>query len=354
MSVTLDDDISEGSDEEEEEEGEEEQEREETALAVASIENEQLAPSLGDEFSWDEVLELQNALEKERAAEGEVSSLEELTSPQKVPSEITKPTTPTDVIQQTTCEQSLPTHQVLTPAYGAQTQNIIQLKDSLSRVENSRQDLLKQLEKAKHKISILENQQLKTRQQEEDLKIEEEALKRARKVLDSQLENIERRENAVKEVDKRIQKEKRELWQEREEMKAERGKIESEKKKITEENAKILAREEDLRMKDGTLRKFFEQVKKQRTELKSQKSLIHVPIRSNKIVGDPKIQSVSNTTQQCFGEDIVCGHLKVKHQGELTLLSWVNRIVCADLTNAKFESDSDGEHPPTKRAKTSD
>ena len=332
------------SDDSEEEEEEAAEEEREEALAVASITEEVLAPSLGDPFGfdWSQVTEW---IEKENAARSQQTMPQSHeTTPQQSHIEqdhieqTTTVQTELPTLQETTHQHSTTeastSHQILIPAHNSQTQTIINLKDRLSREQKLQQDSLQQIESLQNKLKAANKKYTDLKCSDEDRKKEEEALNRARNVLNTKLAKVERRENVVKEINTRIQREKKEMWQEREKldaekelvrtewekMKIEREKMEAEKKKLQEESEKMRAREEDLKHKGRSLKRLFEDIKEESRKAKESKSLIHVPLQNGLIAGDPFIQAMPMEVQECFNTG-ACGHIKVTHKGALTLSS---------------------------------
>ena len=381
---------SEESEEEEDERGEEERaHQKEQELAVASITNEILAPSLGDDFNWDEVTDW---IEKETAARSQKGKEQETPKPQQqiAIQQTEQVTTTNDQTELETLHQhalstessashqhsspteSLTSHQILIPAHSAQTQTIIQLKDRLSREQKLQQDFINQIENLKNKLNQANSRCQNLESMDEKRKLEEEALDRARNVLEMKMAEVERREKVVKEIDEKIKKEKKEMWRERskmgmekEEVKTEREKMKAEKEKMEVEREKVEAekkkmhdemklREDDLKVKGRRLKALFQEMKEESMKQKENeetKSLIHIPIKSGLIDGDINIQPLQNKVQNCFNTE-VCGHLKIKHNGALKLISWCNKTNSALVKNDFCGSDSsDEDMPPTKKAR---
>ena len=357
MIITLEEDEEEQEEVEEDEgnngESEQEEERGETEgeLAVASIMPEVMAPSLGDEFNWDEVEAwMRKETEARQPTSTNVSQVNEAPCPQ-----------PT--IEDSTPHTFTTQPQILTSGYTAQTHTIIKLKDSLSREEKCREDCMRQLEQLKRKLQNYENRFERLRRQEEDRAKEEDALNRARNVINTQMADVERREKAVKEIDQKIQKEKKEMWQDRsklevekEELRKEREQMEAEREMMKAEREKVTEREEDIKVKGRRLKALFEDIKKEKTkENEVTRSLLHIPIKNGEIAGDPYIQKIPCKTQECFQHDVVCGHVKIRHVDTLKLSSWNNKISRRSLTTTNFDSNSDSsddfEMPPTKKMK---
>ena len=375
MTVTLEDEggISEESESEEESEEEREEEAEgvncqETQQAVTAITEEILAPSLGEDFNWDDVDEWINKMDEDRKRKEKNQIIETShtepshTEPSHTEPSHTEPSTTEHITPQDSTTQVPSTSQILTPAYTSQTHTIIKLKDNLSREEKIRKDLLHQVELLQSKLKQYENRFEEVKRREHDRQKEDEALNRAREVLTQHTADVERREKAVKEVDLKIQKEKKELFQERskidiekEELRKARKKIDEEKTVMKEEREKMTRREEDLNSKGRTLRALFEQIKKEKAAADEEgKSLVHVPIKNGMLAGDPHIQELPCKAQECFKDSEVCGHIKIVHGGQLKIKSWYNKTTKRPLTSkSNYDSDSSDDFavPPTKKMK---
>ena len=379
MMVTLEDEgASEESEGEEESESEEEREeeaegvdhQEETRQAVTTI-NEMLAPSLGEEFNWDIVDDWIDKMDEERVRKGEKKLMETLhtepshtepshsepshtepsnTEPSHTEPSHTEPPHTEQLTPQDSAIQASSTSQILTPAYTSQTHTIIKLKDSLSRGEKMREDLVNQLEQLRGKLKQYENRFERIKIRENVRQQEDEALNRAREVLNKHSADVERRERAVKEVDFKIQKERKDLYQERskidiekEELRKAQMKIDEEKSIMKDEREKMTQREEDINAKGRTLRALFEEIKKEKAKAEQErKSLLHIPLKNGMLAGDPHIQKLPCPAQECFKDSDVCGHIKIVHGGQLQVKSWYNKTTKRPLTSKhNYDSGSD-------------
>ena len=376
--------------EESEEEGEEE-ERQESEAAVATINNGILAPSLGEDFevNWNEVEEwfanevssLQPSLPQQASHQQspQQSTIEPPAQRQSSPQQSTSKSPSFKQPLQSTTEAPTPqqsepqrtANQILIPAHSAQTQTIINLKDSLSREEKWRQDSAQQIETLKGKIKSYENRHERLRRRELESERLQETMERTEKVLEVKMMEVERRERAVKEIGVKIQEQKKEMWQERarmeeekekmqverEKMDAEREKMEAEKEKMRREKEQLTAREEDLKIKGRTLKKLFDDIKREKAEkqegrglAREGKTLLHIPLHDGMIAGDPILQEIPSTLHQCFNnESYVCGHIKVTHDGSVKLSSWTNYKGGRTILKRHFDSDNDDEATPKKK-----
>ena len=443
MIVTLEDESSDESEVEEEEEREEEEVRQEEerqeeereegvmqeeverqqeeAVAVANINEEMLAPSLGDvDFNWDEV---EDWIAKENEARRTQQPTPQQPSPPKSTHELStpphqqstielsppqqpQPTTTTTIEPQQSVSNPTPTQQptrqILIPGHSAQNFALTQLKDSLSREEKMRQELINQIEALKAKVRGYEQRHERLRRRELECEHMQETVARTEKVLSVKMLEVERREKAVKEVDSKIQMEKKEIWQEKEKMESEKekmkvemAKMESERtkmeverekmktekeemrvesEKIQGEKERMADREENLKSKGRTLKQLFDNIKEEKMKEKMEKekmekekmekenvarerSLLHIPLKNGLIAGDPKFQNIPSKRVECFSnEEYVCGHIKLSHHGNVKINSWTNYGRGQIITQRHNGSDSEGEssnsgEPPSKKTR---
>ena len=212
-------------------------------------------------------------------------------------------------------EDLLRTEPALIPGNDMKALSSNALKDSLNK------------ERAINKALRAENESLKTkveevRRKEKELALSESVIQSTQAVLEVEAKRQSRNEQELKELEATLSAQQHEL--------------QSREQHITQKEQKFNKAQEILNNKY----KEFKALKST-----SQTYKIHVPIKQNRIAGDPIID------ETCFS-NLTCGHIKINIQdSKINTVKWNNNInIDRALTNHQKESsDEDDFQPPPKK-----
>ena len=108
-----------------------------------------------------------------------------------------------------------------------------------------------------------------------------------------------------------------------------------------EERSKL--RESSIQDQQKRLKIIERKLKESFVEKKKEKKFkLHIPLKSDGIAGDPRIDQVNEKSNRCFS-NVTCAHVKLAMKDELKVESWSNRITTAQITTRLEEEDSDFE-----------